>query len=707
MQIKLSKLSLRNFKGIKKFDFEPECKNASVIADNGRGKTTLFDSFLWLIFDKDSNDRTTFKIKPQDENGNDIHNLQSTVEAELLIDDELLKLKKMQEEKWTKKRGAEQKELTGNTVSYWWDEEPVKATEYKKRISDLIDENVFKMITNPLYFNTMVKWQDRRNMLLEICGDATEEEVIQSDKSLAKLLNILNGKSIDAYKKILADKLKGLEKERANIPPRIDELTLTLPDIEADYSDIETELQNDKDMLIGIEADMSNANSIVNEFRKKQQQLYGLKGKLEKVKSKINSKANSGRKKLLEEKAELVEGKFTLESSVKLLERTIYEDEELIKSNTVKRQQLVEEWKSLKAEKAACFTEEFTEPNENDFICPTCGQDLPTENKASQIANMRNAFEETKKTKLKNLENELSLNKSKGLKVKNSTEAAQKTIDESKAELEEKRESLLKIINQVRGIDAELDKPAEEPDYLQNTEYTSLQQQINNLQAELDKPIEDTTAELSQQKQEIQSKIDSLNAILNSKETIEKNKKRIEELKADEKRIAGLITELEGHKYLLERFTVAKVNLLEDKINSRFSSVRFKMFEENITNDGIKECCEALVNTNGSYVPFADANHAGQINAGIDCINALGSYYDIIAPIFIDNKESVSTIIDTQSQLIKLIKPPTWDELDKDTQKTLAGVEGDEYSTENWMKIEKAKKVWSDRNKTLRVEVEE
>jgi len=709
LQIKLNWIRLKNFKGIKEFTLNAQGLNVNVLADNGRGKTTLQDSFFWLLFGKDSTGRDgkTAKIKPQDENGKDIHHLQTEVEAELLVDGKPLKIKKMQEEKWTRKRGSDTKELTGNTVNYWWDEVPVKESEFKQKSSLLLDENIFKMITDPFYFNSQMKWQDRRRLLLEICGDASQEEVIASDEKLAKLTEILSGKSIEDYKKVLADKIKRLKKEKEDIPPRIDELTRGLPNTEEDYSEIEKEVERYKDILAGIESEMTNANAIVEAYKQKHEKLYALKGQLERVKSRIDSEAGATRRKLLEEKSELEEGKYTLESSIRTLQRIIKENEDTIQNNSKLRESLVKEWNSLKAEKSEVLKEEFQEPQE-DFICPTCRQELPEETKEAKLEEMRSNFRHQIKNKITAIDLKIKENESKGFSLKASTETAQKAIEDSSIELEQKRESLLKLINKIREIDQELQKPVDQPDYSKDQEYLSLEEQISTLQSELERPIEDTTIALRQKKIEIQQKIDECNTILNTKDVIEKNKKRIEELKAEEKRISALITELEGHQYLLERFVVAKVNYLEDKINSKFKSVKFKMFEENISNDGIKECCEALVNTNGSYVPFADANLAGKINAGLDCINALGNYYGVVAPIWIDNRESVSEIIDTNSQIINLIKPPSWDELDKDVQRALAGVEAKEQLTiEDMAAIERAKKAWNDKNKVLRVEAEE
>jgi len=90
--------------------------------------------------------------------------------------------------------------------------------------------------------------------------------------------------------------------------------------------------------------------------------------------------------------------------------------------------------------------------------------------------------------------------------------------------------------------------------------------------------------------------------------------------------------------------------MLESRINAKFSQVNFKMFNEQI-NGALVECCDTLI----KGVPFQDANNAAKINAGMDIINTLTAHYNITAPIFVDNREAVNNLIDTDSQVINLI----------------------------------------------------
>ncbi|MBO0558966.1 hypothetical protein EXQ37_03785 [Clostridium botulinum] len=141
-----------------------------------------------------------------------------------------------------------------------------------------------------------------------------------------------------------------------------------------------------------------------------------------------------------------------------------------------------------------------------------------------------------------------------------------------------------------------------------------------------------------------------IDKLLATEEINNKNKNRIAELEDLEKELSSKIAKLEGQEILAEEFIRTKVELLEEKVNSKFKYVKFKMFKDQI-NGGLEECCEPLV----GGVPFtSNLNTAAKINAGIDIINTLSRFYGVRAPIFIDNRESVNKLIETDSQIINL-----------------------------------------------------
>ena len=161
MQILLKKMSLVNFKGIRsaEFDFNPTVN--TVLGDNATGKTTIMNAFLWCLFGKDIEDRKDFEIKTYDKEGKIIERLEHSVELVLDVDSKEITLKRVLSEKWQKKRGADDLEFTGNETTYFWNEVPLKQMDYQSKIKDLIDEGLFKLLTNVNYFHSL-HWEKTR-----------------------------------------------------------------------------------------------------------------------------------------------------------------------------------------------------------------------------------------------------------------------------------------------------------------------------------------------------------------------------------------------------------------------------------------------------------------------------------------------------------------------------------------------------------------
>lgn len=89
---------------------------------------------------------------------------------------------------------------------------------------------------------------------------------------------------------------------------------------------------------------------------------------------------------------------------------------------------------------------------------------------------------------------------------------------------------------------------------------------------------------------------------------------------------------------------------MRKRINAKFKFVTFRLFEYTLDGNPVETCIPLV-----DGVPYGSANTAGQVNAGLDIINALCDFYGICAPIFIDNRESVNEIIPVASQIINLV----------------------------------------------------
>ncbi|CUK65483.1 ATP-binding protein [Listeria monocytogenes] len=631
--IKLLKLQLENFKGIKELEIDFQ-DNTSIYGANASGKTTILDAFTWLLFDKDSTNKKDFAIKTLDTEGNIIHKLNHVVTAVLNIDGEQIELSKKYMEKWTKSRGKLEQELTSHTTEYYIDEIKKKANEYKSFISELLDEELFKLITNPLYFNEQFDWKKRRAMLIKIAGDVTDDEVISADDSLKDLSTFLGKHSIEDKLIQINEQRKNLRKRLELIPELINEATkakqdttgLNQSDIKGELSVIEEQIQ-----LIEQEKNVLKSGGIQTELNKQKANI-----ELELTKIKANEQKEvqellmSKKEEIFKERNELIDVKNRIGESTFLIQRKQGE----IATKQQELTKLGKEWDVLQLEKF----------DEHRKKCPTCNQDFPAEHLSSMIEK----FNQEKAEKIK--ENEAAGKSSKAVIEEIEGDIAELSFDNKANDLELNNiDSKLEILEQEKkALEHQLEQAEN------STTYIEKQSELEMIEEKLrDEKGSSITAVA-----EIQIKIDKLNAEasdlkadLAKFDSNQKQENRIHELEEEAAEKSAVYNELEKGLYLIEQFNKAKCNLLEDKINSKFKYVSFKLFKTQI-NGGIDECCETIYNG----VPYnSGLNNAARINGGLDIINALTEHVQVRATIFVDNRESVTELIHTESQLVSLI----------------------------------------------------
>mgnify|MGYP000974095678 CR=1 FL=1 len=638
--MRLKTLDLKNFKGIKSFTLDTRGGNVSVFGDNATGKTTLFDAFSWLLFDKDSANRKDFDIKTLTEDGQVIHGLDHEVEAVLVLDSgKELTLKKTYREKWTKKRGSAKAEFTGHTVDHFIDGVPVQKKEYDARIADIIDEETFKLLTNPKYFNEHLHWQKRRQILLEVCGDVSDAEVIASDKALARLPEILGDRSLEDHRKVIAARRAEINKELDRIPVRIDEAARALPDLAGlDRAVLEKELKELQEQKQAKEREKLRIES-GGEIAEKRKALAELDAGLQELKNGLRADIDAGmeteRSKIRQYRKEA----DNLKSEIEFRQESINGKRRMIEARKAEMDRLRTEWETENARQFEYSAED---------TCPTCGQTLPAEQIEAARQKALEQFNTAKAEKLQRISHE-------GKTLKARVEELEAEIAETEAEIARLEKDL---------ADAEADKAAaqgrleklekqaaeieQDPAYRERLkERQALADAIAALEADSGPALEAARAELA----EIEERISSARLQLQKFDDHARGQARIEELKARERELAAEFESLEEELYLTEQFIRCKVKLLEDKINSRFEYARFKLFEIQV-NGGISECCE----TTYKGVPYGSSlNNAARINVGLDIINTLSEHYGFEAPIFVDNREAVTRLIPTRAQLISLV----------------------------------------------------
>ena len=630
--MKLTKLELLNFKGLKAFTIN---FNGDVIirGDNATGKTTVFDSVCWLLFGKDSLDRADFEIKTLDR-GEPVHKVNHEVTGTFTLDEGgTVELKRVYREKYSSPRGGEVT-MTGHTTDYFVDGVPKKEKEYKEIVNSLVDENIFKLITNPLYFNETYSWQNRRKLLLEMCGDISDEDVIAEYSELKALTDILSGHSVDDHRKVVAAKKTAINKELDMIPVRIDEALRGKPTIDTPRDVLIQEISLATTTLETLEADKAllvNGHAVVDtraELRDVQRRLMARESELQmeyKKQSALKSNEYDMVVSELNNLSSKVEStKHRLDTSNKDIQRI----ESVIDELMHQRQQVNED----------AFVMDI------DEACPTCGQKLPAE----QIQDAR-----------EKAETKFNLRKSKQLEELNqSIELKQQDIENIKkrdAGLEpvETLEALIKAKELVKQTITDeigrLTAPVLDDDSI----YADLKAEEFMLQMKLDESNIDHSEEIADIDKRIATTKEhrfNLETELNKYEEAKRIDTRVAELESQQAELAAEKSKLDEASYLMDEFVKAKVNMLEDVINSRCKLARFKMFNV-MLNGNVEECCE----TTYKGVPYRSMNNAARINVGLDIINALTSYFKVNAPVFIDNAEAVTEFVPVNSQTIKLI----------------------------------------------------
>ena len=622
--MKLTKLELLNFKGLKSFTIN---LNGDVVirGDNATGKTTVFDSVCWLLFGKDSLDRADFEIKTLD-GGEPIHKVNHEVTGTFTLDEGgTVELKRVYREKYSSPRGGEVT-MTGHTTDYFVDGVPKKEKEYKEMVSSLVDESIFKLITNPLYFNETYSWQNRRKLLLEMCGDISDEDVIASHDELRRLAELLEGRTVDDHRKVVAAKKTAINKELDMIPVRIDEAMRNKPEISSDKAKLIRDIET---LSAGIDEVEKQKAIIQNGFSstEKESKIRDIKRQLEVQSSKVLSDYHKQKQRLRDEyEASLTKLKMVEVDRDRCADRR----DELNKEIERESKRIV----TLQSEFDTFNAQQF-----NKESCPTCGQALPAD-------------------KQEILEAEFNANKSKKLEEwKGLIESAVKL----KANYEEQQEIMVSKIdsltteasqyNDAYNVKFKEYEAYSEPNLKDDPVYADLKAQLFLLEID-DEPGADTEelTKLDEELSSMKSKKAGLETELNKFKLIDDINHRILELENQQQKLVAEKNALDEASFLMDEFIKAKVNMLEDVINSRFKLARFKMFNVMI-NGNIEECCE----TTYKGVPYRSMNNAARINVGLDIINALTSYYKVNAPVFIDNAEAVTEFVPVNSQTIKLI----------------------------------------------------
>lgn len=609
--IELVHLDIENFKGLSSVTIDFNDTITNVLGKNGSGKSSIYDAWSWLLFDKNGSGESKFNIRRLDADGNPVHHTDISVTGTISVDGTEFTLQKVQRERWVKKRGQSEQEYSGNTNEFSINGYPKSSAEFTKFVADIVDENIFKILTSPYTFPQM-DWKDQRKLLFSLIGDLDTSDLESEVEYFDLIKDELAIASIDDIRKKWVKSRNDLRKLPDEIQTRIDEVSKQIKEVdtaalESEKTEVESTIQQLEAQVH--ELSQKNNNSIEAEILRLKSEQLAIADKIRSEMCVDLNKRKSISDKLETEYQNEKKRYIQLSQEVEVLETEIAKQ----------KKTLAEELESYNKVKEQQFPDGKTK-------CPTCGQLLPED----QINSLKEKWQSEQDMLISNLRtsgNKLALDvKQKEIKLQQKTEELEKQKDKAEK---------AKIKYEVAANDLEYQGETIIPKMSDIPECQEIDKQIAELESQkID--LAKVRIETDRLKQQINEQKYKLSAINNELYVTTQNaecEKRIKELQEELRGVSQRIADCEKVLYAVENY----VKAISKRINDKFDGLNFLLFKNQV-NGGVAECCEITYRG----VPYSSLNSGHRITVGLNIIKTLQEYYQIKVPVWLDNSESLS-----------------------------------------------------------------
>ena len=603
---------------------------------NEVGKSTVKRIILDVLNCHDENDREITGIRPHDENGVEIDDVDIVRAVTFEIDGKAKTLKKITRQKRNKKG-----EITGSVTDYSINDVPYKMADYNQYIND----NIAELGVLPFSLNAMTllnkSQAEQRLALASYFGTRTDEEICDMFPQFAELKSMFDDGDVDQLKKVCRGKLngtggrnvsKGLVKERDEISTRID--TIHSTNEYTDLAELELQKKTYEPQLKEIEDKLSDYNKILEDKQKATEDIMNLKFELSDMERKANADNQKKRMELQLQIDDFNASIHKTESMIRAKKASIENSEREVRFCAENLAKVRADWKKAKA---LSF-------DESSVNCPMCGQKLPED----KIESMRNEFDEQKAKNLKELEDKGNALSSDSKELKQAIEDKKKEIVDLEAELKELTEKYEIVAKELEMVPTDIDMTG-------NSEYQALKAKIEEKEKAL--ADENDTSELIRKlKNERNELLRQVSSVDTKIELGVANNKRIDDSIADlETKRTDLnqeIADWERKLDLLKEFTRKKNELLQADVNKYLNFATAKLFRP-LLNGDTEECCDFVYNGE-AYA--RNLNHGARMLTEVDICRAFQKVVGVNFPIIIDDTESVDDwrIPQIDNQLILL-----------------------------------------------------
>lgn len=625
-QIILKQITMRNFRGAKEQVTRFNADITTISGRNGLGKSRHADAFIWCLTGKDTQDRTDFEIKTRGTDAEALKKADAEVELVLNVDGRDIKLRRVLVERWETPRGQIDEVFKGNKTVCYFDDVPVAVKEYSSRVSDIIDSETFKLLTNPNYFCEILDWKARRNLLSSLVG-VSDEDAVTRKPELVAVLNEMSGKSEDDFAAWLRAQINPLKDKPKEIDIRIKQIQEDMP-AEQDWTQIETSIST---LESEIETKEIALNAASDESTAYVSRRYELQGEVDKLKREQRELVRVAEDKIQKE-FDTANAEYVRKNGLKKTsEAAIAVCEDTIKSYTTAREKNAAS-KEVAVSTKMRLAQDYETVKSGNGVCPTCGGAM-TDKLAGETLNKLIAQIDECNTMIQNCEEADT-----HFEDQIATQLAK--IQEHKAE-----------IRRLDGVSAP-QKPALVVESIEG--YNDLTERIKQAEKAFNEFTATHTNEeaekLKAEVAELKKQATEQKVLLATRTRRKELQDRIAELEKQAEEIAVQRAALERLSYLFMQYRQTKAEILQERVNTLFTQVQFKMFTTTLDGN-IVEACIPLIN--GAY--YGSANSAAKLNAGLDIINTMCRHFDTTAPIWIDNAEGINHITPTLSQQIRLV----------------------------------------------------
>ena len=637
----LKKISVQNFRS-KSFEFEFGANNA-IRGKNRSGKSSVKNAFFWLLTGADDLDRTNYNLFDTTIVHTKENSVPTNVTAVLMIDDVEYEISRTAKIGWTRKRGNDEYERkASDDYSFSIDGIERSATEFKSWIEDTFAPvDMLKCMINTRHFLYNIDdWKAQRKYLANIAGEITNEDFEGDYTELFAQFSKYTAEQLRERLKTLLTPLKkalGTESTKGEKVVELEVLQKNLVSIE-EIENAEKELSELKSMRDKIHDKISGKKSPIDEASARRAQALAL------VEAKEDEVKEARKEHDTKQQAEVTKLESQLSNIEARNEAIKQQNDRDRKAFERKKQLIIDEARNVEILKNRL--EELREENKaiksrefDGYNCTYCGAPLDE----AKVEELKAKFEERKQKDRDN-------NKAEGLQAKQRLETAQADLDVLQKEVD-KGFTPAELVSEGDLRERIQQRKAAFPPFENSDEYKTLSKELEDLKKSVPEiPVVDTS-EFDKELNEVNAKIEAASNKAGLRAQYTKQKKQIEDVQADMKKMAQERAQLEKIEQQLVAYEQEKADIVGKRVNKFFDKCKVSMFSEKKDGSLAPNC---VITMDGRR--SATLNKEGTITAGIDVSDAFCRFYGLNMPLFIDDNESLSddNYVTSERQVITL-----------------------------------------------------